>query len=517
MTAVAVPPAGEPAVVSHRRAPAAGWLVGAGAAVVVLALGLRVWGLVTANDLFIDEVTYSRLALSVSRGEWPNLAGQPFHLHPPLTFLINGAVIDVFGLATDPTSLVFQLRWVNAVLGAVGVGLAYALLLRVTRPWIAVVGAVVLAADPFVLRNDSRVMLETPAFVFVLAGLLCVLSRRRWVAVSGGVLLGLAVVAKDVAVVPALLPLLLAVVWRKTMPLRQGLAVVAAGLVPYAAYLVALGVTGRLPGWWAAKVGGVRRMAGLDQITGFNSAQAPSLLDALISQLTRFGTSYVLLGLAVPAGLWALRSTRADRRLVGLVASVMGLLGLFALAFGTLEEQMGYFVVVPGVLAVGIAFAEPPRWTLRARPVFTVAAALVVLAGLASAVHARSVRDNAYQQARAYLDTRLPPGSRVGLTAPTAQFALHSGEGNDLHVGTWVSLGALQQHRADYVLTQSRPLSQGYGYASPDLLPWLAKHAQPVFTFFGPTGGDTVVWKLSQAELDAAVSRGQLIPEVVTP
>ncbi|MBM7772608.1 4-amino-4-deoxy-L-arabinose transferase-like glycosyltransferase [Actinokineospora baliensis] len=492
-------------------------LVLAGAAVVGLALSLRLWGLTTANELFIDEVTYSRLALSVGRGEWPNLAGEAFYLHPPLTFWLNGVITGLFDLSPDPTTLVFQLRWVNALLGAVVVALGYLLLLRTTKPVVAVVGAVVLAADPFVLRNDSRVMLETPAFALILAGWLCLLiglERRQWLISVGGFLLGLAVLAKDVSAVPALLPVLLATLWKRTLPRKTALQVFSLALVPYASYVIALAIAGRLPDWWSHKIGGLRRMAGLDQISGFNSPNAPNLLETLLGQLGRFGTSYVLLGLAVPAGVLALRSARADRRLIGLVASVMGMLGLFSLAFGTLEEQMGYFVVVPGVLALGVVAVE---LSVRLRPALVTATAAVVVAGLAFAAHARAVTDNGYQQARAFLDTQVPPNSRVGLTTPTAQFALHSGEGANLRVGTWTSLGALHRFRADYVLTQSRPLSLGYGYASPDLLPWLARHAEPVFRTTGPSGGDTIVWKLDQAELANAVRTGHLIPEVVAP
>ncbi|WP_033432406.1 ArnT family glycosyltransferase [Saccharothrix syringae] len=493
------------------------WLVGA--ALALLALGLRAWGLTTANELFIDELTYARLASSAGRGEWPNLAGEAFYLHPPLAFWLNGGVAELFGLPPTPIDLVFGLRWVNAVLGAAVVALAYALLARTTRPAVAVVGALVLAADPFTLRQDSRVMLETPAFALVLAGwlvLLVGLSRAsRPVLAAAGLLLGCAVLTKDIAVVPALLPVALAPLWRRTVALRDAALVVGAGLVPYAGYVVALAVAGRLPDWWRHKVGGLRRLVGLDQVTGFNADNAPSLLDALVGQLTRFGTSYVLLGLAVPAALLAVRSARADRRALGLVAVATGALGVFALAFGTLEEQMGYFVVVPGVLAAAVVHVEPPGFLARLRPVLTATALVLPAAGLGLAVVARTAADDGYRRAGEYFETALPPGSRVGVTTVTAQFAYQSTD--DVRFGTWTSLGALDRAGADHVLTQSRPLGQGYGYASPDLLPWLAAHATPVFGFTGPSGGDTVVWRLDREELAEAVREGRDIPEVVSP
>ena len=52
-------------------------------------------------------------------------------------------------------------------------------------------------------------------------------------------------------------------------------------------------------------------MLGIDQETGFNAVPV-SLSNRLLDQLPRFGTSYLLLGLAVPAALVAMFSS--DRR-----------------------------------------------------------------------------------------------------------------------------------------------------------------------------------------------------------
>jgi hypothetical protein len=104
----------------------------------------------------------------------------------------------------------------------------------------------------------------------------------------------------------------------------------------------------------------------------------------------------------------------------------------------------------------------------------------------------------------------LPAGSTVGLTSVTGEFALLPHDG-------WAvqpSLASLAAGGAQYVLTQSHPLSQGYGYAAPQLLGWLTAHATPVFTATGPTSGNTVVWRLDKTALDAAVASGQTLPPV---
>jgi len=65
---------------------------------------------------------------------------------------------------------------------------------------------------------------------------------------------------------------------------------------------------------------------------------------------------------------------------------------------------------------------------------------------------------------------------------------------HDPRFGVWPSASLLAQHDADYVLTQSLPTSQGYGYTTPAMLDWLAGHAIPVISVSGPTNGTTVLW-----------------------
>ena len=77
--------------------------------------------------------------------------------------------------------------------------------------------------------------------------------------------------------------------------------------------------------------------------------------------LTRFGTSYVLLGLGLFAGLAAAFSAVPARRLVGLLAATTGALGIYCVVAGAAEEQFGYYVVVTSVLAARRAVGRPGR------------------------------------------------------------------------------------------------------------------------------------------------------------
>ena len=495
------------AVVRLGRAP--WWLLLGGLAFAVRALGLG-----TANDVFIDEVTYASLADQVASGHLPSTAGEPFFLHPPASFVLNALVIKIVGVHGDAMDLALQLRWVNAVLGSITVVLVFLLVRRLAGRWVGPAAALVLAFDPFVLRLDGRLMIEPVAGLGVVAGWLLLVRAlqddperpRVWPA---GLAFGLALVSKDMTAVFTVLPLLVAVLWRRTVSWTTVRRMLPTLVLPYLCWLVVVTVAGLAPAFAEQKATGFLRMIGVIQETGFNSAPNADLVGRLVEMVTRFGTSYVLLALCPVVGLVAALSADRVRRLVGLMALAAGLLGAYCVVGGAAEEQFGYYVVLAAVIATPVAVLELiARWSRLRVPLIT-AAVLFGLAGGFLGVHARTTQDDGLVEARAYLD-QLPAGSEVALTSVTGEFAL-------LPHQDWTvapSLASLDATGARYVLTQSYPLSQGYGYSDPKLLDWLAAHATPVFTTTGPTSGDTTVWRLDRAALDEAVASGTTLPPV---
>ena len=481
----------------------------------LLAFAVRATGLRRANDLFVDELTYASFADQVAHGQLPRTDWVPFFLHPPASMVLNGLVIKIFGLSGSAMGLVYDLRWVNATLGSCMVVLAFLILRQLVSLPIALGGTLVLALDPFVLRNDSRVMIETPATLLLMAGWCVLLAgsfgrplRRGWlVEVAAGLLLGTALVTKDMTAVPGLATLVVAVLFRRTVQWDTAVRVIVPALIPYTVYLLAVNEAGQFPAWWAAKTFGIRRMVGLEQTTGFNATPEVHLATRLIAELPRFGTSYLLLALCLPAGVVALTSGSARRRFIGIIAVCTGCLGAYAVAGGAAEEQFGYYVLVTSVLALAVTVAElVERWPgTRAAVAATCAAFIAITAFLGAS--ARFVVDDGYPQARAWMSAHLPPTASIGVTGVTAEFAFPK-----YHVSP--SLLELRDNNDRYALTASQPLSQGYGYAAPALLDWLSQHARPVFTTNCPTNGAIVLWELDRPALIAAVDSGTLIPAV---
>jgi 4-amino-4-deoxy-L-arabinose transferase-like glycosyltransferase len=406
------------------------------------------------------------------------------------------------------------------VLGTATVVVAYFLVRRLAGPVPALLAGLVLVADPFVLRMDGRVMIETPAGLAVLAGWLLLLrtldrdpGRARTVGlIPAALVFGVALVGKDMTAVFTVLPLLLATLWKRTLPwatVARMLPVIAA---PYVGYLVLLLITdaGLFTAVVDQKLSGVLRMAGVVQETGFNAAPGADLAGRLVEMIGRFGTSYLLLALCPLVGLVAVFSAARNRRLVGLFGLCAGVLGVYCVVAGAAEEQFGYYVVLAAVLATPVAVLELIARRARLRRPLIVLAVLFCLAGAVFGVQARTTTDDGLVAARAWMAATFPVDTRVGLTSVTGEFALLPHDGWNV----WPSLASLQSNDAQYVLTQGYPLSQGYGYAAPELVDWLAANARPVFTATGPTSGDTVVWQLDRAALDAAVASGVTLPPI---
>ncbi|MFI2565603.1 ArnT family glycosyltransferase [Paenarthrobacter sp. NPDC018779] len=484
----------------------------------LLALVFRIFGVQRANDVFIDEVTYADFARQIAHGHMPSTSGAPFFLHPPGTYALNGLVIRVLGLEGDPMDLALQLRWVNAFLGVLTVVVCFFLVRRLVGVHSAALAAVVLASDPFVLRMDGRLMMETPAGLAVLSGWLLVLKlldlergrTRLWLEISAGLVFGTAIVMKDMTSIFTVVPLLAAVLWRRTVTLQSAGRILACSLIPYVAYLGVVVATGLLPDFVGEKSVGVLRMIGAVQMTGFNSVPGVDFTGRLMDLASRFGTSYALLGLSIVGGAVAALSPLAKRRLMGLFSLFTGFVGVYSVFFGAAEEQFGYCVVLAALVSLPVAAAMLVKWHRRLRPVVLLGAAVMVVLSLVLGIQARSVVDDGLVRARDWMNAEIPGSSRVGLTSVTGEFALLPHEGWDV----LPSLRSLRDGGADYVLTQGRQLSEGYGFASPEFLTWLEENAQPVFTFAGPTSGDTVVWKLDRTRLDAAVAGGLVLPPV---
>ena len=522
-----------------------------------MAAALRLTHLHTAYELFIDEVTYSDLAASVAAGDGVGLDGRPFDLHPPLLFLVFGALLRALGTDLgDPFSLVDTLRPVEAVTGALVCGLLVLLVARVAPRPVAVLAGLALALDPFAIRFDSRVMLEAPAMFLTLLGLLAVTrtfgteqagshGHRAGIraALLAGVVLGLAVLIKETFAFVAVAPLLLSALVLR--PYRRRLLVaVATAVGVYLAYLVVLVGVGRAGHWSEQKLSGVRRLLGLEQLTGFNKPGSTSFSARVLELLGTFAVTYAIIGaataVAVVAALTHLLARRRRSRGGGelhilhggeppilhggeppilhggeppilhrgelptprpvavlLVATQLSAASYlaYAMTLGTLEEQAFYLVVAPSVAVLALAVARVLGrgvHAARSRARTAVAASVTVLppwwpsrsssADSAAWWRVHTVADDGYRQYVAWVRDNLRPTDRLAVTDDTAQFITPG-----VVLGSWSTPEQVRANDADYVLVAQRLVEAGLGKGDEALVTWLDANGDVVLDVRTPS------------------------------
>ncbi|MFC5065861.1 ArnT family glycosyltransferase, partial [Actinomycetospora atypica] len=434
--------------------------VGTALALVAGAVLLRGYHQHSAYELFMDEVQYADIANSFAQGRGPELFDAPFFLHPPLAFLYFSGFIGA-PQTSMTVEFVLSLRPAVLLFAAANTALVVACTRRVAPRWAALVAGAFYALDPFVIRFDSRLMLEAPMLFGVLAGLYCLLraaespspARRRALLVAGGLLWGLAITTKTNAGLVTGLPLLIMIVFSWGLRRREAITVFACEIGFYAGYVLWTLLTGRFLGWADQTLGGVARAIGLVKETGFSSAKAPSFTSRIAANLTLTGTSYVLIGAAsVFAAVLVVLSWRslrlrgrpgetfADPRDLGgrirgpgesalglLVCWVAGVLGAicYTVGLGELEEQTFYLLAVPLSVVTALLvtrLARARRWV--AAPAFVLVAAVLVSSG-AIWWNIRSQTDDTYSRFSAWLFATIDPKTvHLALGEHTAQFVM---------------------------------------------------------------------------------------------
>lgn len=164
----------------------------------IIALALRLWNLGTPLQIVSDEISF------VNDGRDYVTHQTYFDPHPPLGKMQIGAAIKAFG----DRPIVWRLA--NAVEGALIIPLLWWIMWRLTKRRSAANIAMVLALTDGLMLVDSRLgLINTPYILSGLAAFACVLkaidARRpaRWL-IAGGILIGLAVSTKWLAVLAAM-------------------------------------------------------------------------------------------------------------------------------------------------------------------------------------------------------------------------------------------------------------------------------------------------------------------------
>jgi len=490
-----------------------------------------------APDLHTDEVGFFLISRAIALGQGMVSPGTnaPYFWDPPLFLLIDALVMKLLGLAgKDIFTAIYTLRLINITVGALTAGLLFVLGTRLRGPLTGLFMSALLLLDPFSLRNTRRGMLEPLVMLLLVMAILLIqrysggLSERA--AAALGILFGLMLLAKELGFFLLAVPLVFYVLGRPPR-YRQALARVGTS------WLVALGVYSLYPLWAVATGAGgdffSRKGSQLARLTGqvphpggYHDSAHPSLASAALENLSRYGTSYFVMGLGAVVALYLLVYCRGDvgARLLGSLAAVNvcfftalflkgGALGdqYFYMLLVSMAATLGYGIPVlaqwltgaalpwaKGVAVNGarastggfssVALARQP-WGFRGRlslfAWISRAVAALALLGV-SGVFAYNVRlydaydaqgvDDGYQQMAAYLADHVVPGTTLAVDDTSSYTALFPRYSITLLQSLAQFEGGQPLH---YVLVSSKVSS--FGAVPPSLYRWVQSSGQELF------------------------------------
>jgi hypothetical protein len=196
----------------------------------------------------------------------------------------------------------------------------------------------------------------------------------------------------------------------------------------------------------------------------------------------------------------------ASQRFIALFTIAPSLqLGL-GVAFGTLEEQFLYFLLIPSVVVVAVATArfigaQEVRSAVRDRSILIgVVLMLLVAPSVSHQIDLRTHLDDAYQNALAYIDSHRTAGEAVAWAEGQTNYTLAQYFYLDERstAGPWAKPDDIVKHNVRYVLTTSKEIAEGYTYVSRDYVTdVIPKLAHVVFSGESRWNGTVQVWEVN--------------------
>jgi len=422
-------------------------LAAAAAAAVTIAVRLPL--AYRSFDLFGDEVIYTGLGRSVSSGGWPRNPEGPFFLHPPGFFYLEAGWARLLPRPADVVSAVYQMRTLNVLLAAVTAAVLVLLAARAAGWQAGAAAGLLFALDPFCVRQNDRVLLETATMLWVLLGYLVAAGLTGPSPPAGrrGGRRGPAVRLRGADQGPG--------------GAADGAAAGGRGrgrLGPAAAVQPA---DGRDPG------GRLRR------VPGGGGADRPVRDPVGVQDRGR------------PAAARAAADHRLQQPDLAVPGRAPGGRGGGLLA---------------DLCRAGAGRARGAgRWRAAAAWALLALLAVLVCAGLAASIRWAAVPDNGYPRLRQYLAAHVPAGSAVisvDDSPPSTRGTTYWLLSDRYRVGRWVTPAARARTGARYLVVPWAEVNQRYSYLTPGQVRALIRGGRLLFSYRERTYGDLALYRL---------------------
>lgn len=473
------------------------------AALAALSLLMHLFRLDQSYDLFVDESFYSQVAQSVGRGHMPFANGSLFFLHPPGFFAVQALWLHLFGFHSAVFPQVWSFRKLVSLFDAASVPLVGLIVGKVAGKKAGLLAAFLFLTNTFVNRESSMVLLEPSSIFWALLGFVILLrapaagSRRVAGLIATGLAFGMSILSKEFGFFITFVPMVLTVLGARVFRRREALGASECALVgglsllPYACWVGVVVASGDWGAYRTQVTSGFRRAAGTSQLTGFNSAHAPSFLQTLLKDLSPLFSAYVVLAigsLAIVYLVW--RGDSPAHRLVAYFGIGALPLSLYCMTIGTNEEQFFDFLIAPALIcAVAALWSRWSRLGEDLRLLATIVLTALIVSDVANYTVLHTSSDDGTYKVDRWMAEHVPPSTTVAVTnSVQREIFLRYNMVDDVNGAT-----QLPEH-APYLVVFYGQVDQGYAFVSPDTVEAQIRHMRPVYSTTDDSNGQMTIY-----------------------
>jgi hypothetical protein len=486
------------------------------------------YNLFGAADVLYDEAAYTYAAQQVAQGWHLTLETQPFFVHPPLPFLLEGAWLRITGQSRAALpSAIHTARILAASAGVLDVLLVACLTYQLaadapTRRRRVLTGLVAFltAFDPVLARYDRQDVIEPFALCASLIALYAawtLRNRTTFVYISTtGPLIGFALLSNQITIFLLIVPLIHAVLERNRRLIRRTIAALAVGLglaSTFFLWAIELGLGGK---FITVQTITLQRLIGLIQVTGLNMPGV-SLVGSLERSVTQYSSSYIamMVGSLALIWCWTRRNNERGKFLTAWLTASYAF-GAYIAGIGTLNEQF-FVYLLPATIVGTVMFGDAimGRWSrLIARrfasrgssrlprlPLVAAVLGCVVISCISAAswVRAYSGSSDGVIQVDRVISTQLPACTVVNASGDPEKYSYLL---NRRYFSTFSVGPAALADGVHYFILAPIDVIERTGNMSPALENWIRTNGKQLYSFPSTTYRSVELWYVPASRYD---------------
>lgn len=397
-----------------------------GSLLLIVALFQRMWRFSSAPGIYVDEAFYTHVAVNLSVYGQLMAFEEPWFVHPPLYFLIQGIFFKLIGITDVTLTNVFLARLPTCLWSSLTIIMVFIWVTKASNYKIGAISALLLASEQYSL-NFGRTGILEPLTILLNVTFLYFFWKATGSGnfksyVLAGIFLGMSLITKELSFYVSFF----IIVWwflnkhllKIKINIRKLLYLVGTALLIYLGYVI-WGLKVNATYFLGSRISLIKRIIWIFRDTNYTHPRYGIFINNLVRTGNIYIMSYIILGLAPVFCIYLIfrNKTRTSIFLSSWFISSAIFFGLI----GTQNAKFFVHVTVPAVVVVGYTLSKSlfnhASWQAVLKP-RNLAIYILLLTFISyNSVVCYSLynveTDNALRQSIEWIKANVPSGSKI--------------------------------------------------------------------------------------------------------